>query len=156
MENRKLLLTTLIMSLLWGCSSAPDFSEFPLKSNFSMTTEDYETVRGAKTDFRPYLTPFGRAEYDDKMVLFGFIFFVEEYIQGVAYLVDQEGLVLDTLNVSVVDPPNRVWAEVGEEIIILESGGIMDEGPLPPGRTSASWTDTLVYLVGQSEFEKSN
>ena len=38
--------------------------------------------------------------------------------------------------------------------MLLESGGMMEEGPLPPGRTSSDWVDTLHYRIGKTGFER--
>lgn len=156
MMGKITMIFTISLLLILGCTESERFSEFPLKTKFEMRTEDYNSVKGSSTEFLPYLTPYARIEKEGKTVLFGFIFYEEDHIQGVAYLVDQDAKVLDSLNVSVVDPPNEIWSVVDDRIMVLESGGMMEEGPLPPGRTNASWIDTLRYGIGMEGFWKAD
>lgn len=141
------------LSFLVGCQEGTKFTEFPTQSTLTIKTEDYGTVSGKTCTFRDYLTPFAKVEKDDHTILFGFIYHEPEWIDGVAYLVDGTERVVDTLVVSGIDPPNELWAEMGQSLLLMEDGGMMDEGPLPPGRTDAYWVDTLEYRIGGSGFE---
>lgn len=141
------------LSLLGGCQGGERFAEFPAQSTLTIKTEDYGKVSGKTCTFRNYLTPFAKVEKDAHTVLFGFIFHEPEWIDGVAYLIDEEEKVVDTLVVSGIDPPNELWAEMGQSLMLLEDGGMMEEGPLPPGRTESYWVDTLEYRISESGFE---
>ncbi len=151
----KYQITILAISLTFfvGCTGGTSFSEFPTQSTLTIETGNYENVAGKTTSFREYLTPYGKVEQGEMIILFGFIFHEIDWIEGVAYLVDQNEKVLDTLIVSGIDPPSERWAKLETILLVMENGGMMEEGPLPPGRTDTYWVDTLKYRIGNSRFE---
>jgi len=149
----QLYILAIAFSFFTGCDNGAPFSEFPSQTTLRMETGDYEQVKGKTTEFRKYLTPYGKVEHGERSILFGFIFREIDWIDGVAYMVGSSGEVIDTLKVAEISPPNELWVEMGEDLLLFESGGMIEEGPLPPGRTENEWVDTLIYRVGKNGFE---
>ena len=143
----------LVLVLVLSCGrTKKDFlSGFPKRAGFQMETESYNNAASPLPDFLPHLHPFAQSEVNGYVVLFGYIPFAEEYIEGVAYTTDESGKIMDSIVVSMIEPPQRQWSEIGSDrITSFTHNGIIEESGIPGELTE--WTDTIHYEIRKGKF----
>ena len=140
----------LFFLLLSSCQEVSPLESFPLKKSFKMGTEDFSNAGEPSSDFMPYLHPFARIEMDGQDVILGFIPFAEEYVEGVAYAIDSDRNVKDSIVVSFNEPPQKKRAEMKEQLIIITDNGIIENET--GYNQMQEWSDTVFINVENNRF----
>lgn len=140
-------LTLFSLLLVLGCSKHdyPEFYPVEYVQVYSGGVPGSSPLGG---DFLPYLHPLAQLPSGSNTILVGYIKYSEEYHKGVAYLV-HENQILDSLVLSILDPPGDQWGEITQNITIYKINEVIEEKTGPAGTADL----ILEYEITNEGFE---